>query len=89
MSRSYRKIVADYHRQCPHHVALTNGGDWRSDYCSRAHYAVTGGALMGWSEGGRSVYGFQTAEQAVAPSSVGRIGNTRLLWPDRRRSDPL
>ena len=79
MSRSYRKIVADYHRQCPHHVALTNGGDWRSDYCSRAHYAVTGGALMGWSEGGRSVYGFQTAEQVVAFQR----------WADRQYSAPV
>jgi hypothetical protein len=70
MSRSYPKIVADYHRQYPHQVRLTNAGDWREDYCSRAHYAVTGGPLVLWFEKaeGRDVfvYGFKSAEHAEA-----------------------
>jgi hypothetical protein len=64
VSRPYRKIVADYHRQYPHQVRLRTTGDWRVDHCSRAHYQVTGGVLAWWHEEGASVFGFKTAEQA-------------------------
>ena len=65
MSRSYRKLVADHHREFPHQVRLKNTGDWRSDHCSRAHYQATGGPLVWWHEGGFSVYGFKRADQAA------------------------
>jgi hypothetical protein len=33
VSRSYRKIIAEYRRQYPHQVRLQNTGDWRFDHC--------------------------------------------------------
>jgi hypothetical protein len=62
MSRSYRKLVDQYHREYPHTVALENGTDWREDYLGRAHYAATKGPLVLWFEGGRQVYGFKSAD---------------------------
>jgi hypothetical protein len=46
VSRSYRKLVADYQRQYLHQMRLKNAGDWRSDHTGRAHYQVTGGPLV-------------------------------------------
>jgi hypothetical protein len=66
VSRPYRKIVADYHRQYPHQVRLPNTGDWRSDHTGRAHYQVTRDRLVWWHEDGLSVFGFKTADQAAA-----------------------
>ena len=55
MSRPYRKIIAEYHRQYPHQVRLANTGDWRFDHCSRAHYQVTRDRLVWGHEDGFSV----------------------------------
>jgi hypothetical protein len=66
VSRPYRKIIAEYHRQYLHTVRLQNTGDWRFDYCSCAHYQATGGLLVWWHENGASLFGFKTADQAEA-----------------------
>ncbi len=66
MSRPYSRIVADYRRQYPHVVRLTNTGDWRFDHCSRAHWQASGGPLVWWHEDGASTFGFKTVEQAAA-----------------------
>jgi hypothetical protein len=29
VTRTYRQIVADHRRHCPHQVKLANAGDWR------------------------------------------------------------
>lgn len=64
-SRSYARIVAEYRRTYKHTVTVPNGGDWRDEYLSRAHYVATRGPLVQWFEDGRSVFGFATAEQAA------------------------
>ena len=66
MSRPYRKIVAQHHRDYPHTVTVPNGGGWRDGYLNRAQYAATEGALAMWFEEGKHVYGFKTADQAAA-----------------------
>jgi hypothetical protein len=87
VSRPYRKIIAEYHRQYPHQVRLRNTGDWRFDHCSRAHYQVTGSALVWWHEDGASVFGFKTADQAVA---FQRWANTcGIDWTVEPRAQPL
>jgi hypothetical protein len=55
LSRPYRKIIAEYHRQYPHQARLQNTGDWRFDHCSRTHYHVMAGNLVWWYEDGASV----------------------------------
>ncbi len=87
MSRSYRKIVADYHRRYPHQVRLANSGDWRHVHTGRAHYQVTGGPLVWWSEDGFSVFGFTTADQAAA---FRRWSETcGIDWTVEPRAQPL
>jgi hypothetical protein len=66
VSRAYRKIIADYRHQYPHTVTVENGGEWREQYLSRAHYAATQGPLVQWYEDDRKIYGFKSAEQAAA-----------------------
>jgi hypothetical protein len=87
VSRPYRKIVADYHREFPHQVGLRHTGDWRSDHCSRAHYHATGGPLVWWHEDGFSVYGFKTADQ---PAAFQRWADTcGIDWAVEPRAQPL
>lgn len=88
MSRPYSRIVADYHRQYPHQVRLTNTGDWRFDHCSRAHFQVTQDRLVWWHEGtGESIFGFKTAEQAAAFQRwADRCG---IDWTVEPRAQPL
>lgn len=74
MSRPYRKILADYHRQFPHQVRLRNTGDWRFDHCSRAHYQF-------------SVFGFKTAEQAAAFQRW--TDTSGIDWSIELRAQPL
>ena len=87
MSRSYRKIVADHHREFPHQVRLTNTGDWRFDHCSRAHSQVIHGNLGWWHEDGASVFGFKTADHAAA---FQRWADTcGIDWTVEPRAQPL
>ena len=89
VSRSYRKIVVEYHPQHPPEcrVRLTNTGDWRFDHCSRAHYQVTRGRLVRWHEDGASVFGFETAEQAATFQSW--ADTCGIDWTVEPRAQPL
>jgi hypothetical protein len=87
LSRPYRRIIADCHRQYPHTVRLRNTDDWHFDYCSRAHYQATGGNLVWWHEDSLSVFGFKTAEQATA---FRRWADTcGIDWTVEPRAQPL
>lgn len=86
-SRSYSKIVAQYHRDYAHTVTVKNGGDWREEYLSRAHYAATKGALVLWYEDGRKVYGFKAADQAAAFKQW--VDTCGIDWTTRPRDGPI
>jgi hypothetical protein len=79
MSRTYRKIVAEYRRQYPYQIRLTNTGDWRFDHCSRAHYQVTG-AVLAWFSVDPTPPTRQTDASHVSPfkSWLGHLSNPAL-----------
>jgi hypothetical protein len=86
-SRSYSKMVAQYHRDYPHTVTVRNGDDWRDHYLSRAHYAATEGPLVQWFEDGRRVYGFKTAGQAAAFKQW--VDTCGIDWSTGPRDGPI
>ena len=87
MSRPYRKIIAQYHRDYPYRVPVQNGDDWRDQYLSRAHYAATGGQLVQWYEDGVQVYGFKRPEHAAAFKQWVDTGG--IDWSTRPRDGPI
>jgi hypothetical protein len=86
-SRSYAKMVAQYHREYPHQVAVINGNEWRDKALSNQHYAVTQGPLMQWFEDGKKVYGFASAEQAAAFKAW--VDTCGIDWSTDPREGPI
>ena len=66
VTRTYRQIVADHRRHCPHQVKLANAGDWRDRHSTHKAREISGSPLVQWFEHGVWVYGFKTAKQAAA-----------------------
>src|SRR3954463_14950545 len=86
-SRTYSKLVAQYHRDYPHQIAVINGNEWRDKALSNQQYVVTQRPLVQWFEDGKKVYGFKSAEQAAAFKAW--VDTCGIDWSKDPRDGPI
>jgi hypothetical protein len=54
-----------YARDFPHHVCLTNAGDWRTSHISHALRGLSHETHRWWTEGELQIWGFRSIGDAV------------------------